>query len=219
MHKRAYGSCGLLESGHTISSRENIPLWAESIPGLTSPQRLWMQARSIACRRGGRRSYKLHLQVGQKKKYILSSINRWCLRGQVHNLIMVGEPVVDQSRQHYPRQQQTWAALVYPVQLHREVHLEMCFCVERSGDPVWHDGTRTPLKTYGGPQCGIPPTISHWPLPCKFYNITFMKLGSSIHVQDSPEQKVQTVDGFHRSTQLYYTNRHMGSCVVAHIQS
>lgn len=90
-------SCCLLESGHTISSRENIPLCAESIPGLTLPQRLSMQARSIACRRGGLRSHKLHFQVGKKKK-ILSSINRWCLREQVHNLIIVGEPVVDQSR-------------------------------------------------------------------------------------------------------------------------
>ena len=26
---------------------------------------------------------------------------------------------------HYPRQQQTWAALICPVQLHHEVHLEM----------------------------------------------------------------------------------------------
>lgn len=52
----------------------------------------------------------------------------------------------------------------------------MCFCVERSRDPVWHYGTGTPLKTYGGPQCGISPTmppgreISHWPLQCKYFH-------------------------------------------------
>lgn len=61
--------------------------------------------------------------------------------------------------------------------------------------------------------------------PIDPFNVNaFMKLGRSIHVQESLEQKVQIVDGFHHSTQLYYTNRtahphHMGSCVVAHIQS
>lgn len=43
-------------------------------------------------------------------------------------------------------------------------------------DPVWHDGTGTPLRTYGSQQCGISPTmppgreISHWPLQSKCFH-------------------------------------------------
>ena len=34
-------------------------------------------------------------------------------------------PKQPDGNEHYPRQQQTWAALIGPVQLHHEVHLEM----------------------------------------------------------------------------------------------
>ena len=34
-------------------------------------------------------------------------------------------PKQPDGNEHYPRQQQTWAALICPVQLHHDVHLEM----------------------------------------------------------------------------------------------
>ena len=34
-------------------------------------------------------------------------------------------PKQPDGNEHYPRQQQTWADLICPVQLHHEVHLEV----------------------------------------------------------------------------------------------
>lgn len=110
----------------------------------TDPTSLSPHAPSTACPRGRRacgwRSYTFQCQAA--RKIITQSDGEMGSKGQVYNcaVIVVNEPVLDQNSlvETLPRWQQTWAALVHPVQLHYVVHLDLWLCVQYCRDLWWH---------------------------------------------------------------------------------
>jgi hypothetical protein len=60
------------------------------------------------------------------KKNLLEGLETASIQPQiVYGWCTSSGPKQPDGNEHYPRQQQTWAALIGPVQLHHEVHLEV----------------------------------------------------------------------------------------------